>query len=112
MIIKLLLDQNLSFKIKKELKDIFSEVKHVSDIKLSDSGDLNIWYYAKVNNYSIITFDADFIDISTINGFPPKIIWLRMGNSTTFKIVQIIRNNQFQITEFLSNHENGCLELY
>ena len=110
--IKILLDQNLSFKIKKEIKDIFSEVKHVSDTKLSDTEDLTIWNYAKINDYSVITFDSDFIDISTLYGFPPKIIWLRTGNSTTFKIVQIIRNNQFLITEFLSNHENGCLELY
>ncbi len=110
--IKILLDQNLSFKIKKEIKDIFSEVKHVSDTRLSDTDDLNIWHYAKINDFSIITFDADFVDISTINGFPPKIIWLRMGNSTTFKIIQIIRNNQLLITEFISNNENGCLELY
>ena len=109
---KILLDQNLSFKIKKEIKDIFSEVTHVSDTRLSDTNDLNVWNYAKINDYSIITFDADFIDISTIHGFPPKIIWLRMGNSTTFKIIQIIRNNQLLITEFISNHENGCLELY
>ena len=110
--IKILLDQNLSFKIKKEIKDIFSEVKHVSDIKLSNTDDLDIWQYAKINDYSIITFDADFIDISILKGFPPKIIWLRMGNSTTHKIVQIIRNNQLLITEFLSGYENGCLELY
>jgi predicted nuclease of predicted toxin-antitoxin system len=110
--IKILLDQNLSFKIKKEIKDVFSEVKHVSDTRLSDTEDLNIWQYAKINDYSIITFDSDFIDISTIYGFPPKIIWLRMGNSTTFKIGQIIRTNQLLISEFLSNHENGCLELY
>jgi predicted nuclease of predicted toxin-antitoxin system len=110
--IKILLDQNLSFKIKKEIKDVFSEVKHVSDTTLSDTDDLNIWRYAKINDFSIIKFDSDFIDISTIYGFPPKIIWLRMGNSTTVKVVQIIRNNQFLITEFLSNHENGCLELY
>ena len=110
--IKILLDQNLSFKIKKEIKDVFSELKPISDLKLSDTDDLNIWQYAKINGYSIITFDADFIDISTIKGFPPEIIWLPMGNSTTYKIVQIISNNQFLITEFLSNHENGCLELY
>ena len=50
--IKILLDQNLSFKIKKEIKDVFSEVKHVSDTRLSDTEDLNIWQYAKINDYS------------------------------------------------------------
>ncbi len=75
----LLFDQNISFKISKKLQDIFPESKHLSDLKLEGYSDIATWEYAKINNYSIVTFDFDYIDIATLRGFPPKIIWLRTG---------------------------------
>ena len=30
----------------------------------------------------IVTLDADFADLSLLRGQPPKVIWLRCGNST------------------------------
>jgi len=108
---RLLLDQNLSFKISKGIKDIFPDTKHVSDLNLIGSNDLDIWNYAKNNNYCIVTFDSDFIDISVLNGFPPKIIWLRIGNSSTNNIIQIIKNNHLVIKEFLLSTENAYLEI-
>lgn len=108
---RLLLDQNLSFKISKGIKDIFPDTKQVSDLNLSGSNDLDIWNFARGNNYCILTFDSDFIDISVLNGFPPKIIWLRIGNSSTESIIQILRNNNSTIKEFLLSTENAYLEL-
>ena len=55
--------------------------------------------------------DSDFIDISVLNGFPPKIIWLRIGNSTTKKIVQTLRSNHVVINDFLISTENAYLEI-
>ena len=108
---RLLLDQNLSFKISKGINDIFPETKHVSDVKLNGCNDLDIWNFARNNNYCILTFDSDFIDISVLNGFPPKVIWLRIGNSSTEIIIQILRNNNSTIREFLLSAENAYLEL-
>jgi len=73
---KLLFDQNISFKVSKKIQNIFPEAKHLSDLRLEGSRDIEIWQYAKANNYCIVTFDFDFIDLSTLNGFPPKIILL------------------------------------
>lgn len=108
---RLLLDQNLSFKISKRINDLLPETKHVSDINLSNSNDLDIWYYAKNNNFCIVTFDSDFIDISVLNGFPPKIIWLRIGNSATESVIQTLRNNNLVINDFLLDTENAYLEI-
>lgn len=108
---RLLLDQNLSFKICKGIKDIFSETKHVSDLKLDGCSDIDIWNYSKNNNYCIVTFDSDFIDISVLNGFPPKIIWLRIGNSSTDSIIQILKSNHLIIKDFLFSTENAYLEI-
>lgn len=108
---RLLLDQNLSFKICKGIKDIFSETKHVSDLKLESCSDIDIWNYSKSNNYCIVTFDSDFIDLSVLDGFPPKIIWLLVGNSSTDTIIQILRNNHLIIKDCLLSTENAFLEI-
>ena len=73
---KLLFDQNISYRITHQLKEYFSECRHVFDCKLTDCEDLEIWKFAKENDFVIVTFDADFYDISILNGHPPKIIWL------------------------------------
>jgi len=40
----------------------------------------------EIFDFAIVTFDSDFCDLNTIRGFPPKIIWIRTGNTTTKKI--------------------------
>ena len=79
---RLLFDQNISFQITKKLIDLFPDCKHVSDCGLMDCDDPDIWEYARKNDYSIVTFDSDFYDISVISGHPPKIIWIRTSNMT------------------------------
>ncbi|MGX1025184.1 DUF5615 family PIN-like protein [Psychroflexus sp. MBR-150] len=111
---KLLFDQNISFRIIKILSDLFPDCKHVSDCELMNSEDTDIWEYARKNEYSIVTFDSDFYDISLINGHPPKIIWIRSGNSTTKEIAKLMMQNKNTIEKFL-NDENfkdlSCLEI-
>lgn len=111
---RLLFDQNISFRITKKLIDLFPDCKHVSDCGLMDSTDSEIWDYAKRQDYSIVTFDADFYDISVINGHPPKIIWIRSGNLTTKNIVQLLMHHHHSIKDFLTNDdfkELSCLEI-
>lgn len=111
---RLLFDQNISFRIIKKLIDLFPDCKHVSDCGLMDKDDLDIWKYAKKNNYSIVTFDSDFYDMSIINGHPPKIIWIRSGNLLTEEIVKLMMRNAYAIEIFLNSNEFkhvSCLEL-
>ncbi|MBK6522822.1 MAG: DUF5615 family PIN-like protein [Sphingobacteriaceae bacterium] len=86
---KLLFDQNISFKVAKRLQDIFPDAKHISDLGLQNYTDLDLWNYAKVNDYTIVTFDSDFNDLSTLKGFPPKIIWLRTGNTSKNNLIEL-----------------------
>ena len=111
---KLLFDQNISFKITKKLQSYFSGCLHVSDCKLSDCEDTEIWAYAKQNDFVIVTFDSDFFDISIINGHPPKIIWIRTGNLTTKEIAQLMIEKQKIINSFIGDDdfkEVSCLEI-
>jgi len=72
---KLLFDQNISFRIINRIETIFNNPKHVSDVGLKDADDIDFWNYAQKENYAIVTFDADYYDISLVNSCPPKIIW-------------------------------------
>ncbi len=111
---KLLFDQNISYRIIKAIVDIFPESKQVSNLNLENSTDNQIWDYAKMNDYCIVTFDADFYDLSLVKGTPPKIIWLRTGNTSTKHLEKIIRQNEVLIKEFLEHsdyREISCLEI-
>jgi predicted nuclease of predicted toxin-antitoxin system len=112
--VKLLFDQNISFRITKKLNDILPESIQVKDVQLENKKDLEIWIWAKENGYTIVTFDADFRDLSLIKGSPPKVIWIRTGNLTTSNIEKLIRKKLEDIQEFISNPEYQnieCLEL-
>ena len=111
---RLLFDQNISYRIVNKLKDKFPECKHASHVRLNDAEDIDIWKYAKKENFVIVTFDFDYYDICLVNGAPPKIIWLRSGNLTTMEISQLLVSNYMVITDFISNPENAdkaCLEI-
>ncbi|MCL1932483.1 MAG: DUF5615 family PIN-like protein [Candidatus Azobacteroides sp.] len=108
---KLLFDQNISFRVLRLLPDDFSDCRHVRSVGLNDCNDAKIWQYAKQNGFTIVTFDADFFDISVLRGFPPKIVWFCTGNLTTFEIAERIILNHANIVSFIDNPDQGCLEI-
>jgi len=111
---KLLFDQNISFRVVKQLSDIFRGSKQVRELNLENSSDRQIWEYAKDNGFVIVTFDSDFFDLTLLFGIPPKIIWLRFGNTSTSNLIKNLIGNQSLIHEFIENPEYseiGCLEL-
>ena len=93
----LLFDQNISYRIIKRIEDVFPGSLSVSELGLQNPHDVEIWKFAKANNYCIVTFDADFIDLSNLRGFPPKIIWLRIGNTSTQYIAERLRKEKENI---------------
>ena len=111
---KLLLDQNISFRITSKIQDLFPGSKQVRDLGLENSKDSFLWNYAKDNNYCIFTFDGDFYDLGLIRGSSPKVIWLRLGNTSTQNIEIVLRKNYDLIKTFLTDpnyKEIGCLEI-
>lgn len=57
---KLLLDQNLSYRILTQLEQFFPRSSHVRLLKLDQSDDIAIWQYAKKHNFHIVSKDTDF----------------------------------------------------
>ncbi|HBH83188.1 MAG: hypothetical protein A2X05_15815 [Bacteroidetes bacterium GWE2_41_25] len=111
---KLLFDQNISFRITNKIQDIFPDSEQVRYLGLENSKDSILWNYAKVNGYCIVTFDGDFYDLGLVKGSSPKVIWLRLGNTSTLNIENVLRKNCELIKSFLNDPEykdTGCLEI-
>ena len=111
---KLLFDQNISFRILENISHLFLDAKQVRVLGLENASDTEIWEYAKKNNYCIVTFDSDFFDIASLKGHPPKIIWLRIGNTTTSNLEKVLISKSKIISDFISNpefKEIACLEM-
>jgi predicted nuclease of predicted toxin-antitoxin system len=109
--VKLLLDENLSDRIVYRITDLYPNSEHVKTLALTNTDDGIIWEYAKANNFVIVSKDADFHQRSLLYGHPPKFIYLRIGNSPTSKIVQILRDNFDMIVRFGDRESESILVL-
>ncbi|GHU68076.1 hypothetical protein FACS189447_10550 [Spirochaetia bacterium] len=108
---KILLDANISWKLTKILSPIFGECLHVDNIGITvPAQDMDIWDYAKENNFIIITKDNDFVDLLEVKGYPPKIVLVKTGNNSSRALVQLIINSKKSIQE-LDENNYGLLEL-
>jgi predicted nuclease of predicted toxin-antitoxin system len=109
---KLLFDQNLSFKLCQLVADLFTESNHVRLLGLSEVGDRILWDYAKANGFTIVSQDVDFAEMAAVLGSPPKVIWLRAGNQSTAAISTLMRLHADLILTFGSDNDAACLEIY
>lgn len=109
---KLLFDQNLSFKLVAQLADVFPESRHVREIGLQAALDAEVWKFAEIHGYTIVTKDADFGDIGMIRGFPPKVVWIRRGNCDTTEVEKLLRDHATDILNLESVPAAGLLTLY
>ena len=108
---KLLFDQNLSYRLVAALQDLFPDSAHVRLLGMEHSDDETIWQYAKDNDFIIVTQDSDFNERSLLFGYPPKVIWLKSGNTSTSHVLDILRRHCDAIHSFENDPESGCLEL-
>jgi predicted nuclease of predicted toxin-antitoxin system len=108
---KLLFDHHLSPRLVSRLGDLFPDSSHVWLHGLDRADDRDIWEFARENGYTLVTKDRDFGDLSPLRGFPPKVLWLRIGNCTTAQIEELIRRHHEAIEAFGADQEVGVLEL-
>jgi predicted nuclease of predicted toxin-antitoxin system len=109
---KLFLDQNIPHKLIKELEDVFPGSNHVYLLGLEKASDEEVWSYARDNGFTIVTHDSDFNERSLVYGYPPKVIWLRIGNTSTQNIKQLIKKHSQDILLFEKDKILGCLQIY
>ena len=106
---KLLIDNNISYRLCSLLNKSIPGCKHVSDFNLDkNTDDSHIWNFAKENGFSILTKDNDFEAMSRLYGCPPKVIQLICGNKKTSELFEILNKNAETI-KLLDNDSENCL---
>ncbi len=108
---KLLFDHNLSPRLVSRLAAEYPNSAHVFTLGLDEALDVAVWTFARDQGFAIVTKDADFSDISVLLGFPPKIIWLRLGNCSTNDIEALLRLHKPSIEALEHDPHTGIIEL-
>ena len=108
---KLLFDQNLSFRLVRLLADLYPESLHVRDVGLHEAEDAEIWHYAAEQGLTIVSKDSDFHQRSFLYGYPPKVVWLRLGNAPTSEAAALLRGHHATVQHFYSDPEAAFLAL-
>jgi predicted nuclease of predicted toxin-antitoxin system len=107
---KLLFDHNLSPSLVVRLGDLFPESEHVFHLGLDHASDFEIRDYARRNEFTIVTKDADFSDLCVLHGFPPKIVWIRRGNCSFRAVEQLLRNYREEIKSLDGDLMERCTD--
>jgi predicted nuclease of predicted toxin-antitoxin system len=103
--VKLLLDENLAPRLAPALSGLFPESTHVRDVGLERADDRSVWDYARDNDFTILSKDSDFHQLSFVLGAPPKVIWIRAGNCSTKELERIVRSRRHDIEAFAADPE-------
>lgn len=109
---RLLFDQNLSFKLCSRLADLFPRSEHVWLVGLAEASDARVWEHARDAGLTLISQDSDFAEMAAVLGAPPKVIWLRAGNQPTAAVEEALRREARAIAEFCADPVAACLEVY
>ena len=98
--VRYVIDSNIPFYIRQFNR---TDCKSVIELGIAES-DLRIWEYAKNNNATILTQDWDFIDLLSQFGSPPKVVHLRVGNTSIKAFKAILDVHWESIEEMLEKH--------
>lgn len=108
---RLLFDENLSPRLVRDLAEAFPNSAHVRDLGLRSAPDEDIWRRAAADGFIIVTKDDDFRQRSFLYGFPPKVIWLHVGNCRREDCAEVLRRSVTAIEAFDADTLSALLVL-
>lgn len=101
---RILVDENLPPRLKERLADLFPEMRHVCDLALTATSDLEIWRFAHTQGYAaILTTDIDFQNRALELGAPPKVIRIERCDFSAREITLLLRREAVRVQEFLAS---------
>jgi len=98
--LKLLFDENLSSRLVDLLAADFPGCTHIDLLGMRGAADVAVWNYARENGYAIVSKDNDFRQRAFLDGPPPKVVWLSVGNAGTNVIATLIRAGSQRLRAF------------
>lgn len=108
---RLLFDQNLSPRLVALLEDIYPGSLHVHELGFDEAPDTQIWNYAAEHGLTIVSKDADFHQRSLLLGHPPKVVWVRLGNSSVRETAALLRDRSIVVRRFVEDPDAAFLAL-
>jgi predicted nuclease of predicted toxin-antitoxin system len=101
---KLLFDENLSFRLVEAIAQLFPGSIHITRSGLArGTADRAIWEYAKQKGFAIVTADSDFVALANTLSHPPKVILLENCDYPTDIAARILITNTLRISDFEDN---------
>jgi predicted nuclease of predicted toxin-antitoxin system len=86
MAVRFLIDAQLPPSLADRLREAGHEAEHVNLIGLGPASDRRIWTYARSTQAVIITKDQDFADLARSNQRGAAVVWIRLGNTTSWAL--------------------------
>ena len=77
---------------------------------MAEADDQAIWRHA-TNDFVIVSKDSDFVLRSLLQGPPPKVIHIDLGNCSTAAVEALLRENIDLIRQLGVSQEKACLTL-
>ncbi|MBL8734762.1 MAG: DUF5615 family PIN-like protein [Planctomycetes bacterium] len=108
---KLLFDENLSRRLVRLLQEDFPGSEHVLASGLGSPLDEELFRLAAARGFVLVTQDKDFQELSALRGAPPKVVWLRLGNSSTNAVAALLRSSKAVLAEFVADPTKALLML-
>ena len=110
---KIIIDANISWRIVKFIESYFTQCLHAQHIDIPQPArDVEIRKYAIENEFHILTFDVDFIHLTTSENLNSKIILLKTGNIYTKELSGKLISNILNIEMFINDKNRFILEIY
>ncbi len=108
---KLLFDENLAQRLTQLLAGAYPGSAHVRDLDLGGAIDREIWDRAAQDGSVLVTRDEDFHRLSVMLGPPAKVIRLRLGNSSTAVVADLLKQELDRVPRFCADPEEAFLAL-
>ena len=70
-----------------------------------------MWEHAAAYGFVLVTKDEDFHRLSVFRGFPPKVVWIRLGNCSTADVIHLLETYRDAVAAFVAHEDAAFLAL-
>jgi predicted nuclease of predicted toxin-antitoxin system len=86
--VKFLVDNQLPEALCRFLNAQGHESGHVLGLNMDEASDLEIWNYAAIGNWIVVSKDEDFLHLANRTGDAGRLVWVRIGNCRKHTLLQ------------------------
>jgi len=109
---RLLLDENGSWRLVAYLRPHGAAEWHGRAIGLRESPDTSSWRYARQHGYDVLTKEEDFVRLVLAEGFPPRVLAVQNAQVPVKELAAFLLARLPQLEAFLGEQtEFGMLQL-